>query len=73
VCSSDLAAERLQVDPAEALVFEDSLNGLRAAKAAGMRCVVVPGPMTRHLDFDGAFHRAKSLAEVSVRQFMEPL
>lgn len=66
------AADRLQVDPAEALVFEDSLNGLRAAKAAGMRCVVVPGPMTRHLDFEGALHRVGSLAEVSVRQLMEP-
>jgi HAD superfamily hydrolase (TIGR01509 family) len=30
------------VDPANALVIEDSLHGVRAAKAAGMTCFVVP-------------------------------
>lgn len=33
------AARRLGVDPAEAVVFEDALAGVQAAKAAGMRCV----------------------------------
>ena len=36
------AADRLAVAPADILVVEDSLNGLRAAKAAGMRTVLVP-------------------------------
>ena len=36
------AAARLGVDPGEMVVLEDSLNGLRAAKAAGARCFVVP-------------------------------
>ena len=36
------AAERLGVEPAQILVVEDSLNGLRAAKAAGMTTVLVP-------------------------------
>jgi HAD superfamily hydrolase (TIGR01509 family) len=36
------AAARLGRAPAEMLVLEDSVNGLRAAKAAGARCVVVP-------------------------------
>jgi HAD superfamily hydrolase (TIGR01509 family) len=34
-----LAAERLNVDPAICLAFEDSANGLRSARAAGMACV----------------------------------
>ncbi|BDA83300.1 protein CbbY [Aureimonas sp. SA4125] len=50
----DLALERLGL-PAEAcLAFEDSSNGLRAAKAAGLRCVVTPARYTLDEDFTGA-------------------
>ncbi|KYP14527.1 hexitol phosphatase HxpB [Flavihumibacter sp. CACIAM 22H1] len=37
-------AARLQVKTSHCLVFEDSFNGLIAAKAAKMKCVVVPAP-----------------------------
>ncbi|MCC7518763.1 MAG: HAD family phosphatase [Verrucomicrobiae bacterium] len=36
------AAARLGVAPQDCLVFEDSLAGAQAAKAAGMRCYAVP-------------------------------
>jgi len=36
------AAARLRVQPARCLVFEDSLAGARAARAAGMACFSVP-------------------------------
>ncbi len=36
------AAGQLHVDPAACLVVEDSLNGVRAGKAAGMTVVLVP-------------------------------
>ncbi len=36
------AAAGLGVAPAHCVVFEDSPNGMRAAAAAGMRCVAVP-------------------------------
>lgn len=39
-----LAAQRLGVEPTRCLVLEDSLNGARAAHAAGMRCIAVPNP-----------------------------
>jgi putative hydrolase of the HAD superfamily len=61
------AAENLGVAAEEVLIFEDSLNGLRAARAAGMRCIVAPGPMTRHLDFTGAWRQVNSLVDISLR------
>jgi sugar-phosphatase len=36
------AAKMLNVNAANCLVLEDSYNGLLAAKAAGMKCIVVP-------------------------------
>src|SRR5262249_18337402 len=36
------AARRLGVAPAECTAVEDSHNGIRAAKSAGMRCVAIP-------------------------------
>ena len=45
------ALDRLGAGAAAAIAFEDSHNGLLAAKAAGIRCVVVPTPMTAPLDF----------------------
>jgi sugar-phosphatase len=38
------AAAKLGVAPGACVAFEDSLNGLISAKAARMRCVVVPMP-----------------------------
>ena len=35
------AAAKLGVDPKECVVVEDAVNGVQAAKAAGMRCVAV--------------------------------
>jgi beta-phosphoglucomutase len=36
-----VASDRLCVPPAETLVFEDSVSGVKAAKTAGMKCVGV--------------------------------
>lgn len=44
-----LAASRLGVPPAACVVFEDSPNGMRAALAAGARCVAVLNGLTRTL------------------------
>ncbi len=38
----------------ECVAVEDSVRGLRAARAAGIRCIVVPNALTRGVDFEGA-------------------
>lgn len=50
----ELAMRMLDLPPAECLAIEDSANGLRAAKAAGLRCVVTPALYTAADDFAGA-------------------
>lgn len=38
------AARRLGVDPAHCVAIEDSGNGIRSARAAGMRVIAIPNP-----------------------------
>lgn len=46
-----LAARELSLDPKKCVVVEDSNNGLRAAKAAGMNCIVTISSYTAEEDF----------------------
>jgi HAD superfamily hydrolase (TIGR01509 family) len=59
------ALDVLGVAADEAIVFEDSPNGIAAAKAAGLACIAVPGPMTATLDLTAADLVVGSLADVS--------
>jgi beta-phosphoglucomutase-like phosphatase (HAD superfamily) len=65
-----LAAQRLGIEPNEALVLEDSPNGLRAAQAAGMQCLIIPNGLTRTMAFASHRWRVVSLAEESLEQFL---
>jgi beta-phosphoglucomutase-like phosphatase (HAD superfamily) len=58
------ALEALGVGPREAVVFEDSPNGVLAARRAGIFVVAVPNPLTERLDIQGADLRLKSLADL---------
>jgi HAD superfamily hydrolase (TIGR01509 family) len=49
-----LACEALGVTPKNALVIEDSENGVKAARAAGCFVIATPNPMTAHMDFSQA-------------------
>ena len=59
------AATRLALLPVECLVIEDSLNGVKAAKAAGMSVWVVPNRVTVGLDFSTADRIFPSLVELA--------
>ena len=65
------ACAGLGVRPEEAIAFEDSRNGMLAAQAAGMRCVVVPNELTVAMDLAGADHRFESLAAVSLQMLLD--
>ncbi len=66
------ACAGLGVRPEEAIAFEDSRNGMLAAQAAGMRCVVVPNELTIAMDLGGADHRFESLAAISLQELLGP-
>ena len=46
------------------LVVEDSERGFAAARAAGIRCIVVPNPLTKAGDFSGAYRVFQTIREV---------
>lgn len=58
------AMAKLGVTAAECLVIEDSERGLRAAKAAGLSCWVLPSPLTTGSSFHGAERTLRDLAEL---------
>jgi HAD superfamily hydrolase (TIGR01509 family) len=60
----------LDVRGDEAIALEDSPNGIRAAKEAGMFCVAVPNPLTRQLALNMADLRLESLLELPLEQLL---
>lgn len=72
------AASRLQIEPAQMLVLEDSETGTRAAAAAGAVVVSVPNRHTAGGDFSMASLRISSLLDpqlhsiLSARRFHSP-
>ncbi|MBE7119834.1 HAD family hydrolase [Bacillus cereus] len=66
-----VAVEELGIELSEVVVFEDSLNGLRAAIAAGLKCVVVPNDVTRNLQFENHHLRIESMKEKSLKEVLQ--
>jgi putative hydrolase of the HAD superfamily len=65
------ALETLGVGAREAVVFEDSLNGVRAARAAGIFVVGVPNEVTRAFGLEGADLVVDSLAELPPAELVQ--
>lgn len=65
------AAEAMGAEPEHTVVFEDSANGLEAARRAGMRCVVVPNGVTRHAEFSGATHVLERIDDFNLQAAAE--
>ena len=58
------ALERFGIDPEECVVIEDTARGLAAARAAGLRCVVVPNELTYGQDFSEAIEVLDRIRDV---------
>jgi HAD superfamily hydrolase (TIGR01509 family) len=58
------AARRLGLDPSDCIAVEDSERGLRAAVAAGMRCLVVPNGFSAGGDFSAADRVLDSASDI---------
>jgi len=67
------ALSALGVPGSAAVAFEDSLHGLQAAKDAGMYCVAVPNPLTRHMSWEQADLVLNSMAELPLPQLLAKL
>ncbi len=63
----------LEVSTHQAIAFEDSPNGVLAAKRAGIYCVAVPNPLTRQLQIEEADLQLNSLEELPLRDLLARL
>lgn len=62
---------QLGILPREAVALEDSPNGIRAAKQAGIFCIAVPNPLTARLDVSEADLRLNSLVELNLLELQK--
>ncbi|SEP75018.1 haloacid dehalogenase superfamily, subfamily IA, variant 3 with third motif having DD or ED/haloacid dehalogenase superfamily, subfamily IA, variant 1 with third motif having Dx(3-4)D or Dx(3-4)E [Lachnospiraceae bacterium RM5] len=66
-------AEKLKVLPSECIVVEDSINGMNAAKNAGMLCVRYENPLLDENAFDEAYkeYTIKSFENIDLKYFTD--
>lgn len=65
-----LSLQALGIEAREAIVLEDSLHGVRAAKKAGIFCVAVPNPFMTHLSYHEADLRLSALTDLSLEELL---
>ncbi|MHC1740919.1 MAG: HAD family hydrolase [Anaerolineaceae bacterium] len=63
-----LAVEKIGLLPNFVIAFEDSLNGIKAAKAAGIYCFAIPNSVTRGMDLSIADRIVASFEQISVEE-----
>ena len=67
------ALNAVSVSANEAIVFEDSPNGINAARAAEIFVVSIPNPITALLNTEGADLTLVSLAQISLQELINDL
>lgn len=64
-----LAAKKLNIDPRETVVIEDSETGIQSAKSAGCYCIARRADYNRHLDLSKADQIVSSIEEIVRERF----
>ncbi|MUV37208.1 uncharacterized protein JNUCC1_01014 [Lentibacillus sp. JNUCC-1] len=62
------AIKELNIRPSEAIVFEDSLNGLIAAQKADLKTIIVPNPITKSLPFKDYHLKLNSMKDMTLKE-----
>lgn len=65
------ACRQLAIEPKEALIVEDSENGLKAGIAAHIKVLAVPNEVTKISDFSGCWKQVEGLNDVSITELIE--
>lgn len=65
-----LAASKIGLSPSQTIAFEDSPNGIRAAKEAGAYCIAIPNEITITMDLSLADRVQKSFIELDLKQLL---
>jgi beta-phosphoglucomutase-like phosphatase (HAD superfamily) len=65
------ALQSLELQGHEAIAFEDSPNGILAAKRSGLFCVAVPNGLTRQLSLSHADFQMSSLADSPLEEILQ--
>ena len=69
----ELALRRLNLSAARCVAFEDSANGLKSARGAGLQTVVSPSQYTSGEDFAGALMIVDDYRALSIRDVTDAL
>ncbi len=67
------AAKELCVLPTECVAIEDSINGVRSAKAAGMKCIAIPDKRIDPGKFTAADHILNNLLSIKHHHIHNPI
>ena len=66
-----MALDALNVQADQAIVFEDSPNGVNAARAAGIFVVAIPNPVTTLLNIENPDLSLSSLADMPLQDLLD--
>lgn len=64
------AMKELDLNPENGIAFEDSRNGIKAAKAAGLFCIAIPNTLTRAMNLQNADKIVDSFNDLTIEELI---